>query len=104
MMRWRTVPKEERTMQLTRITTETTTGPSDWFTGTVYMDPVAAPAGSYGISATNVHFTPGARTAWHAHPNGQTIFVTDGDRKSTRLNSSHTVISYAVFCLKKKKP
>src|SRR5205814_8646226 len=78
MMRWRTVPKEERTMQLTRITTETTTGPSDWFTGTVYMDPVAAPAGSYGISATNVHFTPGARTAWHAHPNGQTIFVTDG--------------------------
>jgi quercetin dioxygenase-like cupin family protein len=65
-------------MRLTRNTTETSTGPSDWFTGTVYMDPVAVPGGAYGISATNVHFTPGARTAWHAHPNGQTIFVTDG--------------------------
>src|SRR5260221_7529925 len=33
----------------------------------------------------------------------ETFFTTEGDRKSTRLNSSHTVISYAVFCLKKKK-
>jgi len=65
-------------MQLTRNVIETATGPSDWFTGTVYMDPVAAPSGAYGISATNVHFTPGARTAWHVHPTGQTIYVTDG--------------------------
>ena len=65
-------------MQLTRNKTETSTGPSEWFTGTVYMDPVAAPAGVYGVSATNVHFTPGSRTAWHAHPNGQTIYVTEG--------------------------
>jgi quercetin dioxygenase-like cupin family protein len=65
-------------MQLTRNKTETSTGPSEWFTGTVYMDPVAAPAGVYGVSATNVHFTPGSRTAWHAHPGGQTIYVTEG--------------------------
>jgi len=65
-------------MQLTRNTTETSTGPSEWFTGTVYMDPVAAPAGAYGVSATSVHFTPGSRTAWHAHPGGQTIYVTEG--------------------------
>jgi quercetin dioxygenase-like cupin family protein len=57
-------------MRLTRNTTETSTGPSEWFAGTVYMDPVAAPAGAYGVSATNVHFTPGSRTAWHAHPSG----------------------------------
>jgi len=41
-------------------------------------DPVAAPAGAYGVSATSVHFTPGSRTAWHAHPGGQTIYVTEG--------------------------
>jgi quercetin dioxygenase-like cupin family protein len=65
-------------MQHTRNTTETSTGPREWFTGSVYMDPVAGPACAYGVSATNVHFTPGARTAWHAHPGGQTIYVTDG--------------------------
>jgi len=65
-------------MKLTRNTIETSTGPSEWFAGTVYMDPVAAPAGAYGVSATNVHFTPGSRTAWHAHPGGQTLYVTDG--------------------------
>src|SRR5947207_9858659 len=37
------------------------------------------------------------------HPGQRVVRRTDGDRKSTRLNSSHTVISYAVFCLKKKK-
>ena len=65
-------------MQITRSTLETTKGPSDWFTGDVYLDPVAAPAGSSRGSATCVHFTPGARTAWHTHPNGQTIWVVEG--------------------------
>ncbi len=41
-------------------------------------DAVATPAGSSHVSANNVHFTPGARTAWHTHPNGQTIWVTEG--------------------------
>jgi quercetin dioxygenase-like cupin family protein len=44
----------------------------------VYLDQVAAPAGSSRVSASSVHFTPGARTAWHTHPNGQTIYVTEG--------------------------
>jgi quercetin dioxygenase-like cupin family protein len=65
-------------MQLTKSSIETTQGPSDWFTGSVYLDTVAAPSGSSRLSATSVHFTPGARTAWHTHPNGQTIFVTEG--------------------------
>ena len=65
-------------MQVTRGSVKTTRGPSDWFTGEVFIDPVAAPAGSSRISASSVHFTPGARTAWHTHPNGQTIFVTEG--------------------------
>jgi quercetin dioxygenase-like cupin family protein len=65
-------------MQITRSSIETAAGPSDWFTGAVYIDTVAAPSGASRVSASNVHFTPGARTAWHTHPNGQTIFVLEG--------------------------
>ncbi len=57
---------------------DTQKGPADWFTGDVYIDAVAAPAGSSTFAAASVHFTPGARTAWHTHPHGQTIFVTQG--------------------------
>ena len=64
-------------MQITR-SGQTNSGPSDWFTGAVYLDPIATPAGSSRLSATSVHFTPGARTAWHAHPHGQTIYVVEG--------------------------
>jgi quercetin dioxygenase-like cupin family protein len=65
-------------MQITRNSSETGRGPSDWFTGAVFLDPVAVPGGGSRISASSVHFTPGARTAWHSHPNGQTIWVTEG--------------------------
>src|SRR5437899_8363142 len=65
-------------MQITRGGIKTGRGPSDWFTGDVYVDAVAAPSGGSRLSASSVHFTPGARTAWHIHPNGQTIFVTEG--------------------------
>ena len=53
-------------------------GPADWFTGTVRIDPLfqtAAPARAAGASVT---FEPGARTAWHTHPLGQTLIVTSG--------------------------
>jgi quercetin dioxygenase-like cupin family protein len=65
-------------MKITRSNTETGQGPSDWFTGAVYIDAVAAPSNGSRITASSVHFTPGARTAWHTHPNGQTIWVTEG--------------------------
>jgi quercetin dioxygenase-like cupin family protein len=65
-------------MQITRNGADTTPGPGDWFTGTVYMDAIAAPSGGARVNASSVHFTPGARTAWHTHPNGQTIWVTEG--------------------------
>jgi quercetin dioxygenase-like cupin family protein len=65
-------------MQITRNSPETASGPSDWFTGTVYLDTVATPSGPSHLQAVSVHFTPGARTAWHTHPNGQTIHVTEG--------------------------
>ena len=44
----------------------------------MYIDAVAAPAGGSTFTAALVRFTPGARTAWHTHPYGQTIFVTEG--------------------------
>ena len=65
-------------MQVNRNSIETVTGPSEWFTGAVYIDAVATPSDASRVSASSVHFTPGARTAWHTHPNGQTIFVTEG--------------------------
>jgi quercetin dioxygenase-like cupin family protein len=65
-------------MQLTRSSIETKPGPGDWFTGAVYIDAVAAPSGSSRLSVSSVHFTPGARTAWHTHTNGQTIYVIEG--------------------------
>jgi quercetin dioxygenase-like cupin family protein len=65
-------------MEITRSSTETMPGPGEWFTGAVYIDTVAAPSGPSHLAAANVHFTPGARTAWHTHPNGQTLFVTEG--------------------------
>lgn len=65
-------------MKITRSSLDTGKGPADWFTGDVYIDPVAEPAEPYRLAAANVHFTPGARTAWHTHPLGQTIFVLEG--------------------------
>jgi quercetin dioxygenase-like cupin family protein len=65
-------------MEITRNSNETAAGPADWFTGTVYIDTVATPSGPSRLAAASVHFTPGARTAWHTHPFGQTIYVTEG--------------------------
>jgi quercetin dioxygenase-like cupin family protein len=65
-------------MEITRNILETAPGPADWFTGAVFLDTVAAPSQGSRLSASSVHFTPGARTAWHTHPNGQTIWVTEG--------------------------
>jgi quercetin dioxygenase-like cupin family protein len=65
-------------VQITRNSLETAAGPSEWFTGAVFIDTIAAPEDSSRVAAANVHFTPGARTAWHTHPHGQTIWVTEG--------------------------
>lgn len=71
-------------MQITRSSIETAKGPADWFTGDVYIDPIAANPDPSRVQAANVHFAPGARTAWHTHPLGQTIFVTEGVGRAQR--------------------
>jgi quercetin dioxygenase-like cupin family protein len=53
-------------------------GPADWFTGTVRIDPLFAANGARRGAAGSVTFEPGARTAWHTHPLGQTLIVTAG--------------------------
>src|SRR4051794_10405290 len=65
-------------MKITRSSRATAKGPADWFTGDVYIDTIASAAPPSRLNAASVHFTPGARTAWHTHPLGQTIFVTEG--------------------------
>ena len=53
-------------------------GPADWFTGTVRIDPLFKAPHPARVSGSSVTFEPGARTAWHTHPLGQILIVTDG--------------------------
>ncbi|TAN01273.1 MAG: cupin domain-containing protein [Rhizobiaceae bacterium] len=53
-------------------------GPGDWFTGTVRIDPLFNPKAPDRVQGAQVTFEPGARTAWHTHPLGQTLIVTSG--------------------------
>jgi quercetin dioxygenase-like cupin family protein len=53
-------------------------GPSDWFTGTVRIDPLFEHPGPARAAGGAVTFEPGARTVWHTHPLGQTLIVTAG--------------------------
>jgi Predicted membrane protein (DUF2254)/Cupin domain len=57
----------------------TAKGPSDWFTGGVYIDSVGEGHGASPAMVAFVHFTPGARTAWHCHSLGQSLYVTEGE-------------------------
>jgi quercetin dioxygenase-like cupin family protein len=65
-------------MKLTKSTRSTIKGPADWFTGDVYIDSLRDPDEQSVVGCAHVRFTPGARTAWHTHPKGQTLYVTDG--------------------------
>jgi len=60
-------------------------GPSDWFTGTVRIDPLFSPVGGARAAGNAVTFEPGARTAWHTHPLGQVLIITFGRGLVQRL-------------------
>jgi quercetin dioxygenase-like cupin family protein len=57
-------------------------GPADWFTGDVYIDAIAQGHGDSPMNIVAVRFTPGARTAWHSHSLGQTLYVTEGEGRA----------------------
>ena len=66
-------------MEITRIGSRPSSkGPEDWFTGSVRIDPLFQPNDARRAAAATVTFEPGARTAWHTHPLGQTLIVTSG--------------------------
>ena len=60
-------------------------GPPDWFTGTVRIDPLFQAPSPARVAGATVTFEPGARTAWHTHPLGQTLIVTFGCGHAQRL-------------------
>jgi quercetin dioxygenase-like cupin family protein len=57
-------------------------GPPDYFTGTVLIEPLMEPADPARVAGAQVTFQPGARTAWHTHPLGQTLIVTAGSGRA----------------------
>jgi quercetin dioxygenase-like cupin family protein len=61
-----------------------TKGPSDWFTGMVRIDPLFQAPDPAMVQGACVTFEPGARTAWHTHPLGQTLIVTGGCGRAQR--------------------
>ena len=71
-------------MQITRNSLETARGPEDWFTGARVPRHGRRAGGRLTAAGVSVHFTPGARTAWHTHPNGQTIYVLEGIGRAQR--------------------
>jgi quercetin dioxygenase-like cupin family protein len=67
------------TMQIKRAGSQPSgKGPGDWFTGTVRIDPLFQAEDPGRVAGAAVTFEPGARTAWHTHPLGQTLIVTAG--------------------------
>ncbi|AIA01400.1 cupin domain-containing protein [Streptomyces noursei] len=78
--------------------TPTTKAPAERFTGDVYLNLIEAPAEPARLAVGLVRFTPGARTHWHSHANGQLLYVTDGvglvgtrDGQVTRITAGETL-------------
>jgi len=72
-------------MEIKRAGTQASTkGPADWFTGSVRIDPLFQSADPARVQAAQVTFEPGARTAWHTHPLGQSLIVLSGYGRAQR--------------------
>ncbi|MDP9227969.1 MAG: cupin domain-containing protein [Actinomycetota bacterium] len=79
-------------MEIDRDPPKSKRGPEDWFTGEVWMEEIASPPAPARIQALSVRFTPGARTAWHRHPFGQVLHVTEGEGRAQRKGGPVEVI------------
>ena len=72
-------------MEIQRVGTRPSAkGPAEWFTGTVRIDPLFQAPDPALVQGASVTFEPGARTAWHTHPLGQTLIVTAGCGRAQR--------------------
>jgi quercetin dioxygenase-like cupin family protein len=65
-------------------TSKTEPGPAEWFTGQVWIDEIAESVEPSRLRAHSVHFAPRSRTAWHTHPLGQVLHVTEGTGRVQR--------------------
>src|SRR5947209_227051 len=75
----RMIRSKENTMEIKKAGSQASAkGPADWFTGTVRIDPLFTAPDPALVAGASVTFEPGARTAWHTHPLGQTLVVTAG--------------------------
>jgi quercetin dioxygenase-like cupin family protein len=89
-------------MEIRRKRADTAAGPRELFTGSVWMDEIAAASAPSRIRVLSVHFAPGARTAWHRHPLGQVLHVTEGaglvgrrDGQPEQIRAGDTVLTEA---------
>jgi len=71
-------------LQLGSPSRPSTKGPAEWFTGTVRIDPLLDAPSPARVNGASVTFEPGARTAWHTHPLGQTLIVVSGAGRAQR--------------------
>ncbi len=70
---------KNESMEIKRVGSQASSkGPANWFSGTVRIDPLFQANAPAGVAGASVTFEPGARTAWHTHPLGQTLIVTAG--------------------------
>jgi quercetin dioxygenase-like cupin family protein len=77
--------RQEATMEIKRAGSQPSNkGPEDWFTGTVRIDPLFTAPAPARVAGASVAFEPGARTAWHTHPLGQTLIVIAGCGRAQR--------------------
>ena len=63
-------------------------GPAEYFTGTAWLTDIAAPAAATRVRMLRVSFEPGARTAWHTHPHGQTLHIVSGVARIQRAGEA----------------
>ena len=77
-------------------------GPADWFTGTVRIDPLFKAPDPARVAGASVTFEPGARTAWHTHPLGQTLIVTAGRAGWREADRSRTGWRCRLVCTGRK--
>ncbi|KPH97875.1 Cupin 2 conserved barrel domain protein [Actinobacteria bacterium OV450] len=79
-------------MHITTKRPDTLQGPAEHFTGTVWLDEIAAPESPSRLRMFSVHFAPGAHTAWHRHPRGQVLHVLEGEGLVQREGGAVTAI------------
>ena len=73
-------------MEIKRVGSQpSSAGPAEYFSGTVRIDPLFQPTDPARVTGAAVTFEPGARTAWHTHPLGQTLIVTAGCGRAQRV-------------------